>query len=491
MKIFASALTISGRLTRMNLMVSGIALLLAALAFFTYDLISFRQSLVVNLETAAQIIGENSITALTFNDPQSAATTLQGLRRSPDVVSAELVTEDGSVFATYEAPGEEVVRSSRRLRPDQMEHDWITGRHLVLGHRIMMDGKSLGVVYISATLQEIGQRARHYLLIALSILILCMIAALLISAAAQRLVAEPIISLASTARSITSEKDYSVRAPPANGATEITDLTSAFNEMLQQIGKRDAALMEARDVLEERVEERTAELQAANRELEAFSYTVAHDLRGPLDSIAGIAFLLSNAGKHGQDGETKEMLERLQLSTHNMAALIDDLLNFARASTVPLKKDEVSLSEMARAIAEELKSAEPERKVDFQIAELPPVQADAGLMRVVMDNLVRNAWKYTSHHEKACIELGAKLQNGRMVYFVRDDGAGFDPKHSGEIFQPFHRLHSKSEFPGTGVGLATVQRILARHGGEIWAESRVEKGATFYFTLGPEASVAA
>ncbi len=181
------------------------------------------------------------------------------------------------------------------------------------------------------------------------------------------------------------------------------------------------------------------------------------------------------------------MVERLQDSTKNMSALIDDLLNFARASTSPIKRDQVNLTAIALRIAGDLRSSEPTRNVEFVIADMPTVEADTGLMRIVLDNLLRNAWKYTSHHAKACIEVGAKLVDGRMVYFVRDDGAGFDPSRTGEIFQPFHRLHSKSQFPGTGIGLATVQRILAREGGEIWAEGGIEKGATFYFTL-PTAS---
>lgn len=483
MKLFASSRTISGRLTRMNLLVSGTVLLLAVLAFFTYDLISFRDSLVSNLEAEAQIIGANSVSAMMFDDQISAGTTLQGLRRSPDVISAVLIDKDGQVFARYHAPGEKYANVGRRLPGNEMEHNWITGRRLLLGYRIIFQGKTVGVVYITATLREIGQRARHYLLIAIVILLFCMVAALLISSASQRLVAQPIISLAATARSISLEKDYSVRAGPPGDSAEMADLTGAFNDMLRQIEQQDGALSRARDELEIRVQERTAELQAANRELEAFSYTVAHDLRGPLDSIGGIAFILSRGEKEGHDGETEDLLRRLQISTHNMAALIDDLLNFSRASTVVLKQDEVNLSAMAREIAEELKSSEPERDVEFQIAELPPIRADAGLMRIVMDNLLRNAWKYTSHHKKACIEVGAKLQKGRMVYFVRDDGAGFDSQLAGQIFQPFHRLHSKSEFAGTGVGLATVQRIIARHGGAIWAEGHVEKGATFSFAM--------
>jgi signal transduction histidine kinase len=466
----------------MNLLVSGSVLLLAVLAFFSYDMLSFRESLIRNLSAEAQIIGANSVSALTFNDPASAEATLQGLSRSPDVAAAVLTAEDGSVFATYGPPAETELITRHVLRQHDAEHHWLDHGRLVLAHRIVYQKSSLGIVYISAPLTEIEQRARHYLLIAALILLLCMGAAIAISSASRRMVAQPIASLAETARSISRERDYSARAPESSDSVEMAVLTRSFNEMLEQIQQRDDALRRSRDELELRVEERTSELRAANRELEAFSYTVAHDLRGPLDSIAGLAYLLATSASR-LDPTSQEMLQRLQDSTRNMAALIDDLLNFARASTSPVKREEVNLTTMAHQIATDIKSLEPERQVEFDIADLPVVEADAGLMRIVMDNLLRNSWKYTSHHAKACIEFGARIMDGRTVYFVRDDGAGFDPRRVGEMFEPFHRLHSKSEFQGTGIGLATVQRIITRLSGEIWAEGGVEKGATFYFTL--------
>jgi len=480
--------SLSARLTRMNLIVSGAALLLAACAFFSYDLLSFRSDLIRSLDAEAQIVGQNTVSALVFNDPQSAASTLQGLEHAPDVLGAMLTTGDGTEFARYGAfdAGE---AESRVLRREEADHFWSSGTNVLVAHRIVFQGKTVGVVYISAKLTEIGRRARQYLLIAGIILMFCMAAALGISAASRRLIAQPIIALADTAISVSRDRDYSVRARVQAGSSEIAVLVSAFNTMLAQIEGRDAALNEARNDLEIRVEERTAELQTANRELEAFSYTVAHDLRGPLDAIAGIVFLLTQSDGEIADSNVQFMIEQLKTSTHNMGALIDDLLNFARASTTPVQWAPTDLSAIVRGIAAELTMSDPARKVEFSISDVPEVQADAGLIRIVLGNLLRNSWKYSSHHAKACIEFGAiqtfdaNEAEGKLVYFVRDDGAGFDPSRMEQLFRPFQRLHGKSEFPGTGIGLATVQRILARQGGSIWAEGAVEKGATFYFTL--------
>lgn len=483
--------SISAKLTWMNLVVSATVLVLAAVAFFSWDVISFRRNLVHNLETSAQIVGTNSVSALLFDDQLSAATTLQALRSSPDVVSAALVTGDGTTFAEYQRSANVPLTPVRAMEPGSNDESWISGSRVLLAHRIIFQGKPEGTVYIAADLTETGPRARQYLGIAVGVLLVCMVAGLLIGSSARRLVERPIVALAETARRVSRERDYSVRAAPHPDRDEITVLIEAFNEMLVQIQERDVALNRGREQLEARVEERTAALRAANRELEAFSYTVAHDLRGPLDAVQGMVYILEGLEREPREGERTEILEQLRQATRNMASLIDDLLNLSRASTAALRKQRVDMTAIVTRIAEDLKRNEPGRRVEFMIAQLPEVEADEGLIRVALDNLIRNAWKYSSRHEAACIEFGAVNRRGQIVYYVRDDGAGFDPKLNDQLFQPFHRLHSRSEFPGTGIGLATVQRILARHGGHIWAEGVVEKGATFWFTLKSGATAAA
>jgi signal transduction histidine kinase len=234
---------------------------------------------------------------------------------------------------------------------------------------------------------------------------------------------------------------------------------------------------------EEEIQRTNRELRAANKELEAFSYSVSHDLRTPLRSIDGFSQALLEDYGDRLDSTAREHLQRVRLAAQRMAALIDDMLNLSRVTRCELHREKLDLTAMAMVIAAELKEAEPGRCVEFVIESGLTAEGDSQLMRAAMENLLRNSWKYTSSHPTARIEFGRTEENEKLPFIVRDDGAGFDPRYADRLFMAFQRLHTTKEFPGTGVGLATVQRIIHRHGGEIWAEGAVEKGATFYFTL--------
>jgi signal transduction histidine kinase len=234
--------------------------------------------------------------------------------------------------------------------------------------------------------------------------------------------------------------------------------------------------------LERRVSERTTQLRATEKELEAFCYSVSHDLRAPLRSIRGFNEVLLERYASNLDARGQEFLRRACESSHYMDVLIDDLLKLSRIGRAELVRGPVNLSELARVIAETLHHFEPLRAVSFEITPNLRAAGDERLLRIVLENLLRNAWKFTSKRAKARIEFGF-TSAPENAFFVRDNGAGFDRSYAGRLFGAFQRLHAASEFEGTGVGLATVQRIINRHGGRVWAEGDVDRGATFYFAM--------
>jgi PAS domain S-box-containing protein len=244
-----------------------------------------------------------------------------------------------------------------------------------------------------------------------------------------------------------------------------------------------------RDVTEKRKAEqeiiqRSLELEAANKELETFSYSVSHDLRAPLRGIDGFSQALQEDYQQQLDSTAKDYLQRICTATRRMGELIDDLLNLARVTRAEIYRERIDLSKLAGEVAQEIQSQEPARSVALNIAAGLEAEGDSRLLRVALQNLIGNAWKFTSKREKAQIEFGAQGVNGGEAYFVRDNGAGFEQSYASRLFGAFQRLHTAREFPGTGIGLATVQRIIRRHGGTVWAEGTVNQGATVYFTLG-------
>ena len=476
--------SIASMLTWMNLLASGIALMLVYVSFLGYNLYSLREAAIASLSGEAQIVGSNSISAIVFDDRSSAETTLSALSHSSDIVAAAIYTQGDLPFAQYPANGA-ISMERRPLESSGTLQHWTDGADILIASRIQFQGKPIGVVYVQAHLAGIRHQAIQYAVIAAGILLICLAVALLVGAFFRRLLAKPIVSLSTTARLVSRYRDYSLRFTPDRSYNELVSLTEAFNEMLAEIQRRDEALEQARAGLELRVEERTAELQAANRELEAFSYTVAHDLRSPLQSINNICFLIQQNEQVASSQDTAPMLTQLGLSVRTMSAMIDDLLDLSRSTSAPLESKQTDLSLLATSVLERLAMEQPERKVETIVARKCLVNADPGLMQVVVQNLLRNAWKFTGRTDHARIEFGCLQQGNGSVFFVRDNGAGFNQRFAEKLFKPFQRLHATSDFPGTGIGLATVERIIRRHGGEVWAEGEVDQGATFYFTLEP------
>ncbi|MBI2390666.1 MAG: hypothetical protein HYV09_13840 [Deltaproteobacteria bacterium] len=246
----------------------------------------------------------------------------------------------------------------------------------------------------------------------------------------------------------------------------------------------DLQVEKARAVrLADDLERRAQELEAANAELESFAYSVSHDLRAPLRGLDGFSLALLEDYAPVLDDTGRRYLDFIRSSAQRMGELIDALLGLSRVTRMTMQREQVDLSELARSIAADLARQDPAREVHVRVEDGLIAEGDRQLLRVALENLLRNAWKFTAKHRRACIEVGSSDEARGRAFYVRDDGAGFDMAHTENLFMPFQRLHTEAEFPGTGIGLATVARIVRRHGGRIWAQSAIEEGATFYFTL--------
>jgi signal transduction histidine kinase len=309
------------------------------------------------------------------------------------------------------------------------------------------------------------------------------------------LINEPIFALSRAA--IRAAEGKLDTPAPVSGPMEIARVAEEFNRMIVARREKEVEVKKLNAELEKRVQERTAELEktnaaltarsneleAANKELEAFCYSVSHDLRAPVRTIGGFTKVLIEGHAHQLDEAGKEYLDRTGRAVERMAELIDDLLQLSRISRSQLVCTEVDLTAVASAVSTELKASASDRPITFNVQPGLVAHGDAGLLRVLIENLLGNSWKFTRNCHAPRIEFGKEQSRGTPVFFIRDNGAGFDMKYANKLFGAFERLHSPGEYEGHGIGLATVQRIVQRHGGHAWAEGRPGEGAIFYFTL--------
>ncbi len=606
------------------------ALLIVRTGFLIYDTVGFRQSLVRNLLTQADIVGTNSASAILFEDAASATKTMSALKAKANILMAAIYAKDGKLLSTWHRNEGDGLTAPATYDISKDKSNF--GKNaLEVYHPIFFDGATIGAVYIRSDLGEVRDRLSRYGTITVIIMFFSFVVVVLIATKVAEHITHPILDLTRVAKDVSENKNYSVRAV-SHGSDEVGFLVRTFNEMLTQIQINQAELHRSHEELEERVEERTAQiksaneearnlnkfldsiienmpnmvfvkdaeelrfvrfnkageellgypktsfvgkndydffpkpeadfftekdkevlehrtlldipeepiqtkekgmrllhtrkipildeagnplyllgisediterrhaedaiknlndelkskatlLEAANKELEAFCYSVSHDLRAPLRSINGFSKALAedHAEQLGAQGQAD--LNRIRAASERMGQLIDDMLNLSRITLSPMNREAVDLSAIARAVIGELRKANPGRTLSVEIQDGMIAQGDARLIRIALENLLENAWKYTSKQPDATIFFGLVPGMEKPTYVVRDNGAGFDMTYASKLFGAFQRLHTEAEFSGTGVGLATVRRVVSRHQGKIWAESSVNKGASFYFTL--------
>lgn len=328
---------------------------------------------------------------------------------------------------------------------------------------------------------------RSYLIAAAGIVLSLALGAIM-SALVARRIARPIRQLHAAAQAVGRGE---VPATPPAGIPELDEVSHALATTAEGLRASEDRLRQLNATLEARVEERTQQLEQlnakladSNKELEAFSYSVSHDLRAPLRSIRGFSEALLEDNAKDLDAQGKRHLQRVREAGQQMSELIDGLLALSRIARQELNHTRLDLTALAHKVATRLRLHAPDREVDIVIADGLKAAGDRRLLEIALDNLLGNAWKFTSVREQARIEFGQQRADDRPVFFVRDNGAGFNMAYAGKLFGVFERLHTSAEFEGTGVGLATVKRVIERHHGRVWAEGAVDQGATFYFTLG-------
>lgn len=606
MKRFES-LSIREKLIRIILTITAAVFLPAAAFIVAVDFFLLRQATARSISVLAEAIAYNSSAALAFSDPEDASLVLQAFRAEPNIRKAILYDLDQEIFATF--PTSEEI--DRPFPADFQERrpifDGNSLRYLVG----VWEGEThLGWLLITYDLSGLRDRLLFYLAIIGLVTGAALCIAYVLSVLFQSRISGPILALKNVARRVSQEHDYSVRAAKTSD-DEIGSLTQTFNEMLEQIASKEAALrvseerlrsaveasrtgvwdwdlksgkatwigslyesiglgdravsapvsrffekihpedrlrveekikettttggvfeadfrvlarngktlyirsrgrrlprrdhsaermvgviMDVTDLrnaqakildlnrnLERRVDDRTAELRRALNEIEAFNYSVSHDLRTPLRGINGFSRALLEDYHDKLDDTGRDFLKRIVASCRRMGQLIDDLLKLSHITQQEMRKEKIDLSGLARESIQSLRENDPDRQIEVHIEDGMVVEGDPRLLTVVLDNLLQNAWKFTSKTERPRIDVGRDLQEGKQVFFVRDNGAGFDMSFASNLFGVFQRLHKNTEFEGTGIGLATVRRIVERHGGEVWATGALDHGATFYFSV--------
>jgi signal transduction histidine kinase len=446
---------------------------------------SFKLQITDEFSAITHIIADRSNAAILFEDVSALNETLSSLALHPQVILACTYNMENTLLAQYAKPSEDGF-SSCPNKPRIVE-DHFSEAYFHISEPINVNGDIGGYLYIQASTSKLVNEVITTALSALSLSTLIIFLAFGFARYIQRFISNPLIELQKATRNISLERRVMSEVTKRND-DEIGALVDSFNQMIKTIDKQNQIILANTDNLEQEVTERTKELALANRELEAFSYSVSHDLKAPLRTIEGFSLALEEDYGDQLDDTALHYLSRVRAGSDKMSQLISNLLQLSRVTRLELNKRPVDLSSLANKILLDLKSDESHRDVQIHIQKHLQATGDPVLTEILLDNLISNAWKYSHKVPLAIIEIGSNTHLGNTVFYIKDNGVGFNMKYANQLFKPFNRLHSAEEFDGTGIGLATVSRIVERHHGKIWVNSEQNIGTTFYFTLFPQSS---
>ena len=501
---FMQRTTIKNKLVYIIMLTCISSLSLVGAGYAIYERIHIGHDMLENLTTQAELLAESCKAALAFEDSTDAKETLKTLHVNPSIVFACTYTKDGKIFADYYGHG---IDSS--IRPTELQEDShiFSGGFLTIFKPVILDGEKIGTVCLRSDLQPMHIMINRNIRLIIGILLFASLVAFLVSSRLQKIISDPILSLAEVAKVVSEQKDYSARAPKQSD-DEVGLFIDAFNDMLEQIQLRDFELVEAKEQLEVRVEQRTAELTNANeqlteevaerkkaeerkaellielekinKELKDFAYIVSHDLKAPLRGIMTLANWISTDYADKLDEDGKEQVSLLVSRVDRMHNLIDGILQYSRVGRVQEEKVQVNLQELVPDIIDMI--APPENIAINIENELPIVTSEKTRITQVFQNLLSNAIKYMDKPQGQ-ITVSCAEEIGLWKFSVADNGPGIEEKHFEKIFQMFQTLSPKDEFESTGVGLTVVQKIVEMYGGRIWVESKLGEGSAFHFTL--------
>lgn len=472
-------ISIKNKLILIQLITSFIAVLICCVLFVFNDIKTFNKSMVENKNSIAEIVGVNAIAPLLFNDKEAATQILANLKSNPSILNAAIFDKDGLKFAQYDL--NRVPYLFPPPNDEEFEEADFIDQKFTVGYRIVQNGEFLGTVMLRSKVIAFNEILINYVKVAGSVLLGALLVAFIFSAFFQQQITQRIQFLVNKTKEITSTGNYSNRVF-LGGTDEIGTLSKEFNNMLDQIQKMQNSLKEANADLEERVKERTAKLERSNQELEQFAYVASHDLQEPLRTISNFVELLEKKYPKNGDDDSYRYFQFILKATSRMQNLIKDLLEISRVGR-NVQFTQVDCNKVILDLMAEMEISIKENNAVIHFSDLPILIASEIELKRIFQNLISNALKFKNKETAPSITIRAQENENEFIFMIEDNGIGIKAEHTNKIFNIFQRLHSHTEYPGTGIGLATCKKIVSLHNGRLWVESAFGVGTTFYFTI--------